>query len=281
MAPVGATPPRVSVCIPTYQGAQTVGAAIASVLGQTHRDLELIVVDDHSTDATEAQVRRFADPRLRYLRNACNLGPEGNWNRCLSLTAGRYIKLLPHDDVLAPDCLERQVAVLDADHAERLALVFCARQVLAPDGRVLMRRGFPGAATGRLASRAVTSACVRRGTNLIGEPGAVLFRRALSQRVGGFDASQPYVIDLDYWIRLLAQGDAAYDEQALVGFRIGASAWTARIGRRQAVDFRQMVQRLSARGLLQPGRIDRWLGRITPTLNGWARRAVYHVHARG
>ena len=169
--------PRVSVCIPTYRGRATIGPAIESVLAQSLTDFELIVIDDSSPDDTRAIVEGFADPRPIYVRNEHNLGPQGNWNRCLELARGKYFKLLPHDDRLHPHCLERQVAVLDTDRDERIALVFSARDVLGPEGRVITRRGYPGGREGPIAGGMVIRACVRRGTNLLGEPGAVLFRR--------------------------------------------------------------------------------------------------------
>ena len=170
-----ATTPKVSVCIPTYRGGGTIGAAIESVLAQSLADFELIVIDDGSPDDTGAIVERFADPRLVYRRNERNLGPQGNWNRCLEVAKGEYFKLLPHDDLLHPRCLERQVAVLEDDRDERIALVFSARDVLGPDGTVLTRRGYPGGHEGKIAGSLVMRSCVRRGTNLIGEPGAVFF----------------------------------------------------------------------------------------------------------
>jgi len=97
--------PIVSVCIPTYKGAATIGAAIESVLGQSFASFELIVIDDGSPDATRLIVESFADPRITYLRNDHNLGPEDNWNRCLEVARGKYFKLLPHDDLLHPQCL--------------------------------------------------------------------------------------------------------------------------------------------------------------------------------
>ena len=189
--------PRVSVCIPTYRGRATIGPAIESVFAQSLTDFELIVIDDGSPDDTRAIVEGFADPRLIYVRNEHNLGPQGNWNRCLELARGKYFKLLPHDDLLHPHCLERQVAVLDTDRDERIALVFSARDVLGPEGRVLTRRGYPGGRQGPIAGGMVMRACVRRGTNLLGEPGAVLFRKSLADRIGAFDATNPYVIDLE------------------------------------------------------------------------------------
>lgn len=271
-------PPRVSICIPTYKGARTIGAAIDSVLQQSFTDFELIVVDDGSPDDTRAVVGARADPRIRYLRNEKNLGPQDNWNRCLTLAAGRYLKLLPHDDLLHPHCLDRQVKVLDSDPGHDLALVFSARDVIGPDGRVLLHaRGFPGAAEGPLSRDEVVLHCVRRGTNLIGEPGAVLFRRELSQRVGGFDGRHPYVIDLDYWLRLLMHGKAWYCPQALTSFRVWGGSWSVAIGLRQSRDFRALMGEVSAAnpGLLTP--LDRLRGRAMPRLNSLARQVFYRL----
>ncbi len=272
------SPPRVSVCIPTYQGAGTIAAAIDSVLEQTFGDFELIVVDDGSTDDTQAVVASRADPRLDYLRNDHNLGPQGNWNRCLALARGDYIKLLPHDDLLHPHCLARQAKVLDDDRAARLALVFSARDVIGPSGRVLLRaRGFPGAGVGPLPRGEVIRLCLRRGTNLIGEPGAVLFRRELAQRVGGFDMRHPYVIDLEYWLRLLEHGKAWYCPEALASFRVWRGSWSVAIGIRQSADFRGLMAEIGAWGLPSTTGWDRCCGRITPLLNSLARQLFYRL----
>ena len=86
---MNALAPRVSICIPTYKGERTLGAAIESVLAQTLTDFELVVIDDQSPDGTRELVAGFADVRIRYFRNETNLGPEGNWNRCLVEAEGK------------------------------------------------------------------------------------------------------------------------------------------------------------------------------------------------
>jgi len=91
----------VSVCMPTYQGAAYVAAAVESVLAQTFANFELIVIDDCSQDETAAVVRGYRDPRLRFAQNERNLGAQDNWNRCLHVARGRYFKILPQDDLLA------------------------------------------------------------------------------------------------------------------------------------------------------------------------------------
>lgn len=272
--------PAISVCIPTYNGGEPLRAAIQSVLAQTWRDFELVVIDDGSTDATPAIVAGFEDPRVRYLRNPRNLGPQGNWNRCLAEARGRYFKLLPHDDVLHPECLERQLRVLEADADERLALVFSGREVIGPDGRVLTRRGYPGASEGVIAAKDVIAGCVRRGTNLLGEPGALLMRKSLVDRVGLFDGTNPYVIDLDYWFRLLAHGDAYYCDAALASFRVWPQSWSVEIGANQGREFRQFIARVAPVVRASTSWLDRALGQLTPGINNLARLAFYRLYVR-
>lgn len=271
---------RVSVCIPTYRGEATVGAAIESVLAQSFVDFELIVIDDGSPDDTGAIVKRFADPRLVYLRNERNLGPQGNWNRCLEAASGTYFKLLPHDDLLHPRCLERQVAVLEADRNERVALVFSARDVLGPAGRLLTRRSYPGGQEGMIAADSVMRACVRRGTNLVGEPGAVLFRKSLADRIGSFDATNPYVIDLDYWFRLLAHGDAYYCAESLAMFRVSSASWSVAIGGAQDRDFVDFVRRAAIWMCPPLTFIDLLVSRLAAGLNKWLRLIFYTIYLR-
>ena len=80
--------PRVSVCIPAYNGAAYIGEAISSVLSQTFIDFELIVVDDSSTDGTERVVKEHRDSRIRYVRNPRRLGLVRNWNRLAPWSPG-------------------------------------------------------------------------------------------------------------------------------------------------------------------------------------------------
>ena len=269
------TPALVSVCIPTYRGAAFLATAIDSVLQQSCADLELLIIDDNSPDDTAAIVASYTDPRVLYLRNAHNLGPEGNWNRCLELARGKYFKLLPHDDVLAPTCLAEQVAVLEADAQARIALVFGARDIIDPAGRVLMRRGLPRTRAGRIDGFGLMKRCVRAGTNLIGEPGNGLFRRELIARVGTYDARYPYLVDLDYWFRVLLHGDAYYTATHSSSFRICPGSWSVAIGGNQHRDFRGFVDRFHADDRFQISRTDRLIGMAKARVNTVARALVY------
>lgn len=269
--------PAVTVCIPSYNGAAHLPATIESVLNQEYRDFELLIVDDHSIDNTADVVARYRDPRLRFMKNAKNLGPEANWNRCLHEARGRYIKLLPQDDLIAPTCLAKQVAVFEQIGGERIALVFCARRIIDGDGRQIMIRHYGQRSDGVISAQDVVRKCFRRGTNLIGEPGSVLFRTDQARRVGAFDATYPYVIDLDYWFRLLHHGDAYYITDTLSSFRLTVGSWSVAIGERQGTEFRGFVRRIAA----APGFFGTWFdllcANVMATLNTYLRLVVYRL----
>lgn len=109
----GPGPPKVSVFIPVYNREAYVGAAIESVLTQSFRDFELLLIDDGSTDRSVEILRSYDDPRIRVVRNERNLGQPETRNRGLALARGQYVAMLDSDDVARPDRLARQVAFLD------------------------------------------------------------------------------------------------------------------------------------------------------------------------
>jgi glycosyltransferase involved in cell wall biosynthesis len=267
--------PLVSICIPSYRGAAFLPATIESVLQQTHRNFELWILDDASPDETEAVVRRFADPRIHFVRGERNVGPEENWNRCLRVATGKYYKLLPQDDLLAPGSLAEHVAVLESDVNEELALVFGSRLVIDHNGKPVFRRGWSAAVGERVQGRTLARRCVSAGTNLIGEPGNGLMRRSLTERIGNYSSEHPYMIDLDYWFRALTCGDAFYTAKPSSSFRISRGSWSVRLGRKQLEDFMGFVDKYAADASFGIRRIDKLLGFTRARLNTIGRAMVY------
>ena len=208
-------PPKISVCIPTYNYGKFISDAIESVLAQTFKDYELIVVDNCSTDGTKDLVSKYSaiDPRIMYYVNESNLGMVGNWNRCLEYARGEYIKILCADDVLTSNCLQKQNDLLDCH--ENVLLVssqrFVTDVVLKPvtvlklsdentlfDGRHMIQR------------------CLLEW-NLIGEPTAVLFRKKTARR--GFNTEYKQVADMEMWFHLLEGGSFGYIPEPLCYIR--------------------------------------------------------------
>jgi len=234
----GSPEPLVSICIPVYNGEKFLHRAINTVLKQTYTNTEIIIVDDRSTDNSWGIIKAFNDQRIAAVRNDANLGPEGNWNKALGASSGEYVKLFHQDDLLAEDCVAKQVRGLET-HPDAV-LAFCRRRIIGPHDRQYFTRG-PHIKPGLIPGSAIVKSCMTRGTNLIGEPAAVLFRRRTAEAVGPFSAKFPYVIDLDYWVRLLQHGDAFYSAEALASFRVSPQQWSVAIGSRQSADFIQFV----------------------------------------
>src|SRR5581483_3434627 len=113
--------PLLSVCIPVYNGNQFLEAAIKSVLNQSFTDYELIIVDDCSAQDPQPIIKRFADRRIQFHRNAVRQGLVGNWNRCVELAGGQYICVFHQDDVMQPENLRRKIEVLQQHPAAGLA----------------------------------------------------------------------------------------------------------------------------------------------------------------
>lgn len=113
--------PRVSVIIPAYNAAPYLARAIESVLAQTERALEVIVVDDASSDDTLAVARSFTDPRVRVLQNPGNRGPSYSRNRAIEAAQGTWIALLDADDWYVPERLERLLEAAEQEQADLLA----------------------------------------------------------------------------------------------------------------------------------------------------------------
>lgn len=108
------TKPKISVLVPVYNSEKYLKACIESVLAQTMDDFELILLNDASTDGSEAVIKNFSDPRIRYFCNEKNLGISGSRNHLLSLARGEYLVILDNDDLALPQRFAKQSAYLDA-----------------------------------------------------------------------------------------------------------------------------------------------------------------------
>lgn len=230
--------PRVSVCVPTYNGAAFLRRALDSARRQTFRDFELLVVDDASVDGTREVARAFArrEPRLRLVENPRRLGLVGNWNRAVALSRGTWVKFLFQDDTLAPRCLERMLsAASDADD-----LVVCRRRlryergVSRPVRRLysehLRRHSIPSRFPGRARVAPAEFAArfaERPGLNCVGEPTTTLIRREAFARWGGFDPELVMLCDWELFARIACNAGLVWVAQPLAMFRVHPGAESA------------------------------------------------------
>ncbi|WP_373509949.1 glycosyltransferase family 2 protein [Thiocapsa sp.] len=102
----------VSVVIPTFNRAPLIGRAISSVLAQSYPDIEVLVIDDGSTDDTPKVIQAFVDPRIRYLRRKTNLGASASRNEGIAAASGAFVAYLDSDDTWEPHKVERQLSAI-------------------------------------------------------------------------------------------------------------------------------------------------------------------------
>ena len=122
---------------------------------------------------------------------------------------------------------------------------------------------------------ALVNRCIASGRNIIGEPGNGLFRTALIETIGDYDDQYPYVIDLDYWFRILAYGDAYYTANVTSAFRIHPEAWTNKLGWKQFQDYTGMIKRFSRDPNYKLTLYSRLSGYMRALINTPLRRIVY------
>ena len=193
--------PKVTVVIATYNTGKFIGEAIASVFAQTLRDIELIVVDDGSTDDTQAVLRSLADNRMTIIRQE-NAGVSAARNAGLAAARAPYIFFLDADDVLKRDALAKMSGTLDR-MPQRVAC-FAHHMKIAEDGSPLSKpadlrwKFFPAADTLRHLIAKNFIAC-----------GAICIRTAAARSVGGFNRTLKLGEDWEFWCRLAALGDFA------------------------------------------------------------------------
>ncbi len=178
----------ISVVVPTYNRARFVGRAVESVLGQTHFDLELIVVDDGSSDNTGALLESFSDPRLKVLRQE-NRGVSAARNRGLALAQGAFLALLDSDDYFLPRKLSQQYAFM-----RETGYAVCQTD------EIWIRRGREVNPM-RKHEKPPVLRLEKALEMCLASPSCVMFTRGFLEDVGGFDESLPACEDYDFWLR--------------------------------------------------------------------------------
>ncbi len=253
--------PLVTVTIPMYNNAKFIRQTIESVLSQTYTNFELLVYDDASTDGSYEIVRSISDPRLKLFRNRKNLGPEGNWNKAVSDVGGTYVKLICGDDILYPQCLERQVDILERHASEGVSLVCAQRTIIDADSKALIKK-INLVDEGRHQAEDVIRKLIRMGTNILGEPVCGLYPAAMLGKTRGYSATVPYTIDLDFWMQLLKLGDLYMIADPLCAFRISEESWSSRIGDLRYHQFLEFMELTASDRFFGVTDLDMFIGKI-------------------
>ncbi len=187
--------PPITVLMTVYNGLPYLEEAIDSILAQTFRGFEFLIVDDASTDASRELIASYRDGRIHLIANDQNVGQTRSLNRGLELARGEFVARLDHDDRAHPERLERQYAFLTAK--PDVAIAGTASRVIDEKGLVIGKRPFFGSPTVILWTMLFECVLTHSST---------MFRRSLIwNEFGGYDDGVRFAEDFDLWSRVAAQ----------------------------------------------------------------------------
>ena len=210
----------VTIAVPTFNRAHLVKSAVDSALRQTHQNLEVLIVDNGSSDNTSQIVGEINDSRVRFIRNECNIGVAGNWQKCVDKSSGDYLLILSDDDVLEPRAISillepylRGIPSLDIQPSS-VSLSIGRSKVILPDGSLV---DGPSQNT-YLSNNDYISSCL--GGRVAYYPSASLMRLSDVKKLGGFCTDKyKYAIDVVLATRLGSLAGVAFNDNVVVNYR--------------------------------------------------------------
>jgi glycosyltransferase involved in cell wall biosynthesis len=223
--------PLVTIAIPTFNRAAWLKQCVLSALAQSYPHFEVLVSDNASTDETEEVLKEFDDRRLRVVRQKSNIGLLRNWNACLAEARGEYIVLVPDDDRIAPQMLERCTALVR--RKPRIPIVITLSDTFV----VALARRFPAVRNQQLETG------IFDGTDILEEflehriapqMCSIMVRTEALRARGGFPLDLPYGSDIAAWAPLLLLGRAGFVNESCATFCVHDASQTAKL----AIDVR-------------------------------------------
>ena len=203
--------PFISVVITTYNRQDKFKRALASVLGQTFKDFEVIIVDNASSDGTREYIQSQNDQRIRYIRHESNLGGCAARNTGIKNSKAMYIALLDDDDEWFASRLEKQLKVFE--HAPPgLGLVYVGTEIYDEQKQCILKNNVPQY-KGRVYERLLL------GT-ILGSVSSVLVKRECFEKAGLFDETLSSCQDWDMWLRLARYFEFDYVDEILVRINV-------------------------------------------------------------
>ncbi|MCU0360586.1 MAG: glycosyltransferase [Bacteroidia bacterium] len=229
------TQPFISICVPVYNGEAYLRECLDSCFSQDYPNFEVLVCDDGSKDASPDLLNEYQViyPQLRVYKNENNLGLVGNWNRCVELAKGEWIKLVFQDDYLRKDALSEFAKQIKP---ETQLLVSRRHFVLPADADAEIRTYYSSTVRtlentcgikSYYSAEEISKAAMKHiGMNFIAEPSLSLFRKSALHTVGAFQPLLKQICDLEFMLRLASRFGVVYIVEDLCYFRIHKASTT-------------------------------------------------------
>lgn len=229
----------VSICIPVFNGEKFLSDSLESVIYQSYPFIEIIIVDDCSTDSSLAIAEKYSnrDERIRVIRNTRTLGLVQNWNNCISHASGKWLKLHFQDDLMQPECISE---MMEFASQYDVTLILSDREYFYEEGVSASKKAILEERLKRLdayvdQTRLVSVAEIADiftndflGLNFLGEPIIGLFKKELVAKYGVYDTNLAQISDFEYWLRISLNEDTGFIKKPLSKFRVHGASESSR-----------------------------------------------------
>jgi glycosyltransferase involved in cell wall biosynthesis len=270
--------PLVSVVVPVFNGLPHLTALVDSLLAQSYPNLEIAFSEGGGSDGSLDYLRGLDDPRITVIEQPKGTTAAENWTRASHAATGEFTKLICQDDLLYPEAIEQQVG--DLRRQPSAVMATASRDIVDARGaKVFRNRGLSGLKGDVVSGNAAIRECYLRGTNVIGEPLAVLFRTdALHENLPWLD-SNPLMLDLSMYQKVAPLGDVALRRNSVGAFRVSSTSWSTNLAKEQVDQTREWQDTYAAVHSEAISRTDRAKAATGRTVQTSLRRLAYKVLA--
>lgn len=224
----------VSVCIPVYNGEKHLKESLKSVISQSYKNIEVLIVDDGSTDNSIHIITEFQkiDKRIRIIKNNKNLGLVKNWQKCIKSAKGNWIKFLFQDDIMHSECVEK---MMEACTINNVKICISSREFLIEDSASAFLKDFFINKVYRLElaypfpkkfepDEIADLAKDKLFHNFIGEPIVLLFNKNILKKVDSYNIDLVQLVDYEFSLRACLNFPSYFLPDKLVSFRIHSAS---------------------------------------------------------
>ncbi len=265
-----------SVVVPVFNGLPHLRSLVDCLVAQNYPNLEIVFSEGGGSDGSLDYLRTLDDPRITIIKQPPGTSAAENWTRASQAATGEFTKLICQDDLLYAGAIAQQVH--DLTRNPQAVMAIAKRDIVDAQGRILFRsRGLAGLSGDVVSGARVIHECYRQGTNVIGEPLAVLFRTQHLQAKLPWLDDNPLMLDLSMYQKVASLGDLVIRRNAIGAFRVSSASWSTRLARQQVAqtrDWQDTYAALNSDTVSLSDRARATLGRVTQT---FLRRLAYSV----
>ncbi|MES2837548.1 MAG: glycosyltransferase family 2 protein [Bacteroidota bacterium] len=217
--------PLVSVCIPVYNGEKYINETLDCVLGQTYKNIEVIISDNCSTDRTIELIKAYNDSRVKIFSNEKNEGIKYNYLKVFTYATGKYLTFMGADDGMDITTIIKEVKILEDEKYKDVVLVNGFVSIINDESKQVYLKKFLFG-SGLFSSYWAIRSNFLYGSNMIGEPNGALFKKEAYDKIPNpkFEKANNWTFDVDMLCELLLQGKLYVIPESLGKFRISAQS---------------------------------------------------------